>query len=185
MQTDIEWEVGALHKAYSGALFRFAFTFTADREACHDAVQEAFLRYFIERRCGRPIANPRAWLYQVIRNYLLDGMKSAAAGQEVAVEHAEELPAEQADPEAMAAGQGTAREIAAALSARELECLRRRSEGLSYEEIGEALFISPGTVAALMARVHAKLRNLSRAGNGCTFAGMREALIYLAVKDAA
>jgi len=40
-------------------------------------------------------------------------------------------------------------------------------------------------VAALMARVHAKLRNLSRAGNGCTFAGMREALIYLAVKDAA
>ena len=185
MQTDIEREIGALHKAYAGALIRFAFTFTADREACHDAVQEAFLRYFVERQYGRSIANPRAWLYQVIRNYLLDGMKSAAAGQEVTVEQLEKLPAGQADPEAMAAGHGTAREIAAALTARELECLRRRSEGLSYEEIGEALFISPGTVAALMARVHVKLRNLSRTGSGWTFAGMREALIYLAVEDAA
>jgi RNA polymerase sigma-70 factor, ECF subfamily len=182
VQVDFESEIGTLHKQYAGTLVRFAFTFTADQEVCHDAVQEAFLRYFIERRYGRSIVNPRAWLYQVVRNYLLDRKKSAAVGQEVAVEQADALPAKEANPHEMVERRDTVREISAALTARELECLRLRSEGLSYEEIGTTLFISPGTVAALLARAHTKLRTLSRKGTGWTFASTRGALIHLALQ---
>jgi DNA-directed RNA polymerase specialized sigma24 family protein len=52
----------------------------------------------------------------------------------------------------------TAREIAACLSERELECLQLRTEGLSYEEIGEAMAVRIGTVGAMLSRAHEKIR---------------------------
>jgi RNA polymerase sigma factor (sigma-70 family) len=170
-EPEFEREIGELHRAYAGALRHFAFTFTADEELCQDAVQEAFLRYFVERRYGRSIANPRAWLYRAVRNYELDHLKGAAVRREVAVERAERLFAQQRDPEAMAERSETAREIVAAMTDRELECLRLRAEGLSDREIGEALVVSCGTVGAVLSRVQAKLRNLGGPGRAWTFAG--------------
>ena len=182
MHPDLELEVRELHKAHASELLRFAVTFCPDEQAGHDAVQEAFVRYFIERRYGREIANPRAWLYQVVRNYMLDRMKSAAVRQEVPMEEAESLPALQRDPEVLAQRSETVRELTAALSRRELQCLRLRSEGLSYEEISQAMVISSGTVAALLAHVHSKLRGFGRERRGWTFAGTREALRYLVME---
>jgi RNA polymerase sigma-70 factor (ECF subfamily) len=182
VQPDLEREVGDLHSLYAGALMRFASTFMPDEGACRDSVQEGFLRYFVERRYGRCIENPRAWLYQAVRNQMLDRLKSAATWHEVAVQEAEHLPAKQRDPQVLAERKETAREIAAALSRRELECLRLRSEGLSYQEIGETLLISSGTVAALLGRVHVKLRGLGSGGRGWTFAGAQEALRYLVLE---
>lgn len=182
MQQKLEQEIGELHRAHAAELLRFASTFCADEQTGHDAVQEAYVRYFVERRYGRTIANPRAWLYQVVRNYMLDRLKSAAVRQEVAMEQAASLPARHRDPETMAQRSETARELAAVLTPRELACLRLRSEGLSYEEIGHELVISSGTVAALLARVHSKLRGLGRQRTGWTFAGMQEALRYLVLE---
>ena len=184
MQPNVERELGDLYKAHTSELLRFASTFHPDEQAEHDAVQEAFVRYFVERRYGRQIANPRAWLYQVVRNYMLDRLRSSAVRQEVGVEQAESVPAVQRDPETLAQRSETVRELAAALSARELECLRLRSEGLSYEEIGRAMVISSGTVAALLARVHSKLRGFGSGRRGWTFAGTREALRYLVIEAA-
>jgi RNA polymerase sigma-70 factor, ECF subfamily len=182
VQETLEFEIGALHHMHASAMVRFAFTITSDRGVCQDAVQEAFLRYFIERRYGRSITNPRAWLYQVVRNYLFDLIKSASAGQEVAFEEVDSLPDAQHDPEQMVERSDRVREIATALSARELQCLRLRSDGLSYDEIGLAMSITPGTVGALLARAHTKFRNLSRPEAGWTFACARDALILLAME---
>lgn len=179
VNTEIDQEVAELHRVYAAALLRFAATYTSDTAACHDAVQEAFLRYFMEQQYGRRIANPRAWLYQVVRNHMLDGIKSAAGRMEVAVQQAEQVPAAHESPETAMEGTEAARVIAGALSNRELECLRLRSEGLSYNEIGEAMIVSPGTVAALLSRVHEKLH---RMGGAWTFAVAREALRYLAME---
>ena len=185
VQADLEREVGELHTLYAGALMRFACTFGADEGAGRDAVQETFLRYFMERRYGRCIENPRAWLYQAVRNQMLDRLKSAAVRLEVTVQQAEHLPAEERDPQDMAERMETAQEIAAALSRRELECLRLRSMGLSYQEIGETLVISGGTVAALLGRVHAKLRGMGSTEKGWSLTGTREALRYLVLEGTA
>lgn len=179
VQSAIEREVSDLHRAYAEALLRFGATFTSDAAACHDAVQEAFLRYFIERRYGRVITHPQAWLYRVVRNYLLDRMKAAAVRQEVAVANAESVPAGQHNPEIALQGSEVAREIASMLTMRELECLRLRATGFSYDEIGEFMIVSAGTVAALLSRVHCKLRRVSE---GSTFAATKEALRCLALE---
>ena len=179
LQTTLAREVADLHAAYAEALLRFGATFTQDAGACHDAVQEAFLRYFIERRYGRTISHPQAWLYRVVRNYLLDRMRSAASRQEVEVLDAHSVPARQCNPEVAVQGTEMVREITAALSRRELECLRLRATGLSYDEIGESMIISPGTVAAMLGRVHFKLRSL---GIHSSVAAAGEALRCLAME---
>ena len=44
------------------------------------------------------------------------------------------------------------------LSPRELECVRLRMEDLRYDEIAGVLGLSAGTVGALLARAHGKIR---------------------------
>jgi DNA-directed RNA polymerase specialized sigma24 family protein len=44
------------------------------------------------------------------------------------------------------------------LSPREIEAIRLRTEGLRYEEIASVLGLQAGTVGALLARAHGKIR---------------------------
>jgi predicted DNA-binding protein (UPF0251 family) len=44
------------------------------------------------------------------------------------------------------------------LSPREMECVRLRTEDLRYEEIARVLGLQTGTVGALLARAHGKIR---------------------------
>jgi RNA polymerase sigma-70 factor (ECF subfamily) len=154
---EIESEVVQAHEFHAAGLLRYALSI-ADHDAAHDAVQEAFLRYFVERRYGREIGNPRAWLYQVLRNYLHDRMTAAWTQREVPGENMERVADHGHDPEALVGQSQMAREIAACLSDRELECLQLRTEGLSYEEIGSAMDLRTGTVGALLSRAHEKIR---------------------------
>ena len=175
----MENEINRLHELHCGELMRYAFCISNCEAAAADAVQEAFLRYFIERSYGREIRNPRAWLYQVLRNYLSDRFNSGAAKREVNVEHLDQMAALSYDPEKLVQNTQTAHEIAASLSRRELQCLRLRTEGLSYTEIGEAMEVRQGTVSALLARAHDKLRKRAEA-DGSSLQLLVAGLWYLA-----
>jgi DNA-binding CsgD family transcriptional regulator len=50
------------------------------------------------------------------------------------------------------------------LSPREMECVRLRAENLRYEEIAVVLGLHAGTVGALLARAHGKIRKAVSAG---------------------
>lgn len=63
-----------MYQEHASALSRYAASFARTPDAARDAVQEIFLRYFVERRYGRQIENPRAWLYFVLRNHLQQQM---------------------------------------------------------------------------------------------------------------
>ena len=153
----LEWEVSGLYQAHVSELLRFATTHLGDRDGARDAVQEVFLRYFVERRYGRQIENPRAWLYHVLRNYVLDRLNAAASKGKVSSETLDYLPSQDQDPEKILRRREMTREIAAALTTRESQCLRLRVEGLSYAEIAGALGVRLGTVGALLTRVHRKI----------------------------
>lgn len=150
----LEREVAELYRVHSTALRRYAGSMVSNPDEVRDAVQEVFLRYFQERRSGREIHNPGAWLFQVLRNHLLRGLKHMHTAEEF---DPESLPDLNASPESLLAGRQLAQEMAATLTARERDCLRLRTDGLGYLEIAEALQIRPGTVGALMTRVHQKL----------------------------
>ena len=154
----LEREVSELYREHAAGLLRYARGIARDAEEARDAVQETFLRYCMERRYGRVVENPRAWLYPVVRNHLLTRWSSAAATREVASEGLESLPDDRVNPESLASRAERAQTIRERLTDRELECLRLRAEGLSYAEIGDVLRIRTGTVGALLSRVTAKLR---------------------------
>jgi len=161
---DLEQEVAALYAEHAVRLLRYAETITRNRDMGKDAVQEVFLRYFAERRYGNSVENPRAWLYRVLHNHLLDRLDRAAMKYEVSAEGADEVLDECVDAEMRLEQTQTAQEIASRLTPRELDCLRLRVEGLSYQEIAQVLGVRPGTVSALLPRVYAKLRDVAAEG---------------------
>jgi RNA polymerase sigma-70 factor (ECF subfamily) len=150
-----------IYDKLAGGLLRYAEGLTRDPDLARDAVQEVFLRYFIQRRHGREIDDPRAWLYHVTRNYLLEKLGSAAATREVGAEGIELAGETRSDPDAAVRRWQAARALRQALTAREMECAKLRAEGMSYAEIAGAMGIASGTVGALLARVHGKLRRLT------------------------
>jgi RNA polymerase sigma factor (sigma-70 family) len=83
---------------------------------------------------------------------------------EVSAEGADQVLDESVDAETRLEQNQTAQQIACRLTPRELDCLRLRVEGLSYQEIAQVLGIRPGTVGALLPRVYAKLREVAAEG---------------------
>jgi RNA polymerase sigma factor (sigma-70 family) len=177
---ELEREVAAAWQEYSPELLRYAASWTRSEQEAQDALQEVFLRYFVERTYGRRIENPRGWLYQVLRNHLMDRARTAAATREVPSDDLEWVPDNSRDPERKVQRSQLAAAVAAAVTDRELACLRLRSEGLCYEEIANRLGVRPGTVGALLSRVHRKLRpSVAGDGGGEEPLDLAEAIHYL------
>jgi RNA polymerase sigma-70 factor (ECF subfamily) len=153
-----------LYLEHAARLVRYAETMTRNRDMGRDAVQEVFLRYFAERRYGNCVENPRAWLYRVLHNHLLDRLNRAAVKCEVSGDAAHGVPDRCVDAEMQLEQTQTAKEIASRLTPRELDCLRLRVEGFSHHEIAQVLGVRPGTVGALLPRVYSKLRDAAAEG---------------------
>jgi RNA polymerase sigma-70 factor (ECF subfamily) len=158
LETGIEREIVDLYEREAGGLLRYARALAANPEMAHDALQEAFFRFFLCRSAGQQIRSPKGWLFRVTRNYILD-QKKAGSRNEVGMESLRNVagPAEptEADGQASELLQGL-RQIG--LSPREMECVRLRMEDLRYEEIAGVLGLSAGTIGALLARAHGKIR---------------------------
>lgn len=154
----IEREIAEIHRGCAAGLLRYGADLAGDRPAGQDAVQEAFLRYFTVRSEGQAIRNPRAWLYRVVRNYLLDTLRTAGSRDEVRLDDVADSPDAGPDPETRLGQNQTLEGVWKLFSPRERECVRLRAEGLPYDEIARVLELKPGTVASLLARAHSKLR---------------------------
>ena len=173
----LEQELVRLYQEHAGLLLGYAASFAHNADYARDAVQEVFTRYFIERRYGREIRNPRAWLYHVMRNYLLDRQRTLGR-REVISDDLDRMPGRQRNPEGMLRRSELAQKLISLLSDREMDCLRLRSEGLEYAEIAELLGIQIGTVGALLSRAQKKIRR-SAIDHQANTLGAAEAIYYL------
>jgi RNA polymerase sigma-70 factor (ECF subfamily) len=156
--SDIDRDVVCQYETLAPGMIRYATALSESADSAQDALQEAFLRYYIARGEGCRIRNPKAWLYRVLRNLLVDSMRCSTRECEVTLEDAPAPPDSAADPEAQCRQTELRARLRSLLAPRELECMKMRAEGLRYEEIAEVLEISPGTVGALLARAHKKVR---------------------------
>ncbi|MGB9455693.1 MAG: sigma-70 family RNA polymerase sigma factor [Bryobacteraceae bacterium] len=164
LATGIEQEIVDLYEREAGGILRYAAVLADNREMAHDALQEAFFRFFLCRSAGQHIRSPKGWLFRVARNYILD-QKRAGARHEVGIESLRNLPCPARVPEA----DGRVSELLRGLlqiglSPREMDCVRLRMEDLGYEEIAGVLGLRAGTVGALLTRAHDKIRKAVRAG---------------------
>ena len=154
----IEQEIVDLYEKEAGGILRYAGALARNQETAHDALQEAFFRFFLCRSAGQQIQSPRSWLFRVAHNYVLD-QKKAGSRNEVGVESLRNLPCPAYRPETGEPFSDLLTEILElGLSPREIECIRLRTEDLRYEEIAGVLGLRAGTVGALLARAHEKIR---------------------------
>lgn len=146
-------ELHEAYEAHSALLLRLAVMHCRNVDLARDAVQEAFLRFHLERSQGRVIESPRPWLARVVTNYLTDEARRLQTRERFAAAARVAAPEPQSSEPA-----DLPLRIRRALSPREYQCVELRSLGFSYDEVAESLRISPGTVASLMSRALRKLR---------------------------
>jgi RNA polymerase sigma-70 factor (ECF subfamily) len=147
------------YRELSGALTSYAHRLTSDLGLAQDAVQEAFLRFFLVRMQGETIQNPSAWLHRVVHNYICETARSAAVRACVSLDEEALRRAQVAPQTGNIEWEEAFRNL---LAPREFECLQMRTEGLDYIEIAAAMSIRPGTVGALLHRVGQKMRDTLR-----------------------
>jgi RNA polymerase sigma-70 factor (ECF subfamily) len=161
----IEEEIRSLYETDASGMLRYALSVAGNVEAAQDAVQEVFLRFFVARTAGQQIRHPKAWMFRVLRNHILDQMK-AGAHHEIALESLRNAPGLGPDPESdYRRHEVLRRALRSSLSPREIECVQLRAEGLRYDEIAGALNLRSGTVGALLTRAHKKIRQATEAAS--------------------
>jgi len=158
----IEREIDALH--------RVALRLTRESSAADDLVQETCLRAWRGRRAVRDRDEHRSWLFRILRNAWIDGLRKARRSPtllELTPEVEAVAPADVVLPPIDLADRAELercldREVIGALDdltdEERLAVLFHAFADMSYHEIGEALECPLGTVMSRLHRGRAKLR---------------------------
>jgi RNA polymerase sigma-70 factor (ECF subfamily) len=144
-------------RGYNGRLLAYARTFLDNGEDCREVVQDAFLRFHQSRKSIH--GNPQAWLFKVTRNLCID-LRRRQARRKADPENILPFPAAMHPDERL-----KVREALGSLPERDrtIVCLKVL-QGLSYQEIGEALGISSGNVGFILHHGLKKLASILNQG---------------------
>lgn len=156
----VQHEVAALYGERAPELLSYGLLLSRDKELARDGLQEVFMRYFVARCGGETIASPRAWLYRVLHNYLLDRLQESRARLDQSLDQSSAPVDNRQDVEAAFFRTEVLEMARGALTPREFDCFVLRSHGLPYEEIADELNLRSGTVGALLSRSIRKVRRL-------------------------
>jgi RNA polymerase sigma-70 factor (ECF subfamily) len=158
----------ALVETYQGQVYNLCWRMLGLRQAAEDAAQEAFLSAYLNiRRFRGP--SFRAWLLRIAANAATDELRRRRRRPQVSLEApisssdtALDLPDPSAGPEEWALRCEETSHIQAALLTLPLEqrltVILSDVQGLSYEEVGQAMGSSLGTVKSRLSRGRARLR---------------------------
>ena len=150
-------DVDRLFRTYNAALVRYLTRRLGDRDWAEEVAQETFVRALRQTS----IQNERAWLFAVATNLVRDEARKDMRRRKhlalLAEEQRDEMiePAETTLERAQEASM--ARKAVDALAERDRLALLMREEGLDYNEIAEALELSPGSVGTTLSRARRRL----------------------------
>lgn len=148
---------GRLFDSCRDRVYSTAVHLCGDRAAAADITQDVFVKVFTRLPQFEARSSFTTWLYRIVVNTVIDHQRAARCV--VPIEEA--MP----EPDLQAVDAYTRlqrrRRIEAALQALpdslRVPVVLRYVQGLRYDEIAEALGISPGTVASRLSRAHARL----------------------------
>lgn len=156
----------SLVRRYQPKVFYMALSFTRNREAADDLAQEVFLKAYLALRKFSFRSEFGTWLYRITVNHAKDYLRKKGRAREVSLDSVGEVPVVQGD-ELLAKAEARAEEqrkkLVHATLAELPEKYRvivtlRDIQGCSYEQIGDILEISPGTVDSRLHRARQLLR---------------------------
>lgn len=174
---------GALVEKYQAMAYSLAFRMLGDSEDAADAVQDAFLNAWRALGSFQGQSSFSTWLYRLTSNACIDFLRRAkrraaismtVADEDEDAPHETEVPDERWAPERELERSETHRAIQAGLASLSPEhrqvLVLRELEGLSYQEIAQALGLDEGTVKSRIARARLALREfLVKTGNFSNF----------------
>lgn len=150
-------DVDRLFRTYNAALVRYLTRRLGDRDWAEEVAQETFVRALRQTS----IQNERAWLFAVATNLVRDEARKDMRRRKHLALLAEEERDEMVEPEETtlerAQEAAMARKAVDALAEKDRLALLMREEGLDYNEIAEALQLSPGSVGTTLSRARRRL----------------------------
>ena len=159
----------ALVREYEKNVYNLALRMTGSSEDAYDMSQEAFIKAYNSLASFRGDSKFSVWLYRIVSNVCLDYIRSRSRKPSVSLsaenEDGEEVEIDIADeeqtPENLLDRRLTRDAVQRGLQSlppdhREI-LLLREIQGLSYEEISEALGLEVGTVKSRIFRARKKL----------------------------
>ena len=158
-----------LVSAYEKKVYNLALRMTGNPQDAEDMAQESFLKAYSSLPSFRGDSRFSVWLYRIVSNVCLDYLrkKNKRGTVSLSVEDDDgedtqlDLPDTSQSPEEVLEKKLTRDAVRRGLDslppdARQI-LLLREIEGLSYEEIGEAMNLEPGTVKSRIFRARKKL----------------------------
>jgi len=159
-----DWEALArLLGRHEGPLFGFFYRLGCHPNWVEDLVQEVMIRLYQARHRYDPSRPFSAWLYGIARNVWRDHARRRGReeGHVTALESPEEIPSTAADPLERSQQGEEAERVRRALQRlpeeERMTLILRHYQGLTYEEIAEALGVPLGTVKW---RIHDAVRKM-------------------------
>ena len=162
-----------LFETYKDRVYSIALHFSGNESAARDVSQQVFLKLFRIIGQFRRESEFTTWLYRIVANCCADEQRKirrfVPLGEGIEVRH---MVAKASQEDHFLRGQlaDSVRHAISALSPKlRMPILLKYVEGLSYEEIAEALNCSKGTVASRLNRGHKELaRKLGHLRNAVT-----------------
>lgn len=145
-----------LYQVYYKDVFRFAYYFLKDKEACREVVLDVFLSIWQSRKRLTDIANLEAYFYIVAKNEAMRYLNRKRDYEELSLEA---LPIELEDqencsPDQILVNQEIEKLLTQVINELPEKCrlifMMVRQEGLKPKEIGEILSINESTVRVQM-----------------------------------
>jgi RNA polymerase sigma-70 factor (ECF subfamily) len=159
---------------YKDGIYNYIGRMISNRDEVDDLAQEVFVRAYSGLKSFRQDSNLRTWLYRIASNLCIDRYRRAGVEKKLIVplerEQADDegsrerdLPDRTHDPQLVCERTELQAQVQKALS-RLPDKLRTTillydMEGLSYEEIAEALDVPVGTVKSRLFNARMQLRN--------------------------
>ena len=149
---------------YQDRIYNLCRYMLQDAEDARDAAQDTFLKAYAALKTFAPHASLYTWLYRITVNTCLDYGKKSRPEPFEDDSAIDNLPSTQPSPERLYQSKETACLIEGAI--RKLNHKLRAAivlkeiQGLSYEEIADALGTSVGTVKSRISRAREELRRL-------------------------
>jgi RNA polymerase sigma-70 factor, ECF subfamily len=146
------------------ALRRYARALTRDEALAEDLVHDTLVRALEGRNSFRAEADLRSWLFSILHNVFVSGVKRTRASR-AREDHAGELSDTVSEPEQEHAVRLAQLQVAfAALPAEQRAVLHLVAvEGLPYQDAAETLGIPIGTLMSRLGRARAALRSFEGA----------------------
>jgi RNA polymerase sigma-70 factor (ECF subfamily) len=163
-----------LFETYKTRVYSIAVHFTGDEAAAKDVTQQVFLKLVTSLHQYRSDAAFSTWLFRLVANACVDEHRRQRRFVPFEPNEADEWADASASADDDLITRETAESVRRAVAALRpklrIAILLRYFEGLTYDEIAEALGCSKGTVASRLNRGHAalasKLAHLRESGGG-------------------